>query len=78
MIYAYTRLRYQVSVYRTIGPLVYHFDTNSRFPPILLYVRCKLGVTFVLRCTCDVKGSPRHVHIVCRHRISAFCRLAVV
>ena len=22
MIYAYTRLRYQVSVYRTIGPLV--------------------------------------------------------
>ena len=25
MIYAYTRLRYQVSVYRTIGPLVYTF-----------------------------------------------------
>ena len=24
MIYAYTRLRYQVSVYRTIGPLVLH------------------------------------------------------
>ena len=23
MIYDYTRLRYQVSVYRTIGPLVY-------------------------------------------------------
>ena len=23
MIYAYTRIRYQVSVYRTIGPLVF-------------------------------------------------------
>ena len=25
MIYAYTRLRYQVSIYRTIGPLVFYF-----------------------------------------------------
>ena len=24
MFYAYTRPRYQVSIYRTIGPLVYH------------------------------------------------------
>ena len=24
----------------------YHFDTNPRFTPFLLYVRCKSGVTF--------------------------------
>ena len=29
MIYAYTRLRYQVSVYRTIGPLVLHYESNQ-------------------------------------------------
>ena len=28
MIYAYTRLRYQVSVYRTIGPLVIIINDN--------------------------------------------------
>ena len=26
------------------------FNTNPRFPPFLLYVRCKSGVTFVWRC----------------------------
>ena len=30
------------------------FNTNPRFPPFLLYVRCKLGITFVRRCTLDV------------------------
>ena len=28
MIYAYTRPRYQVSVYRTIGPLVFKWEQN--------------------------------------------------
>ena len=28
----------------------YHFDTNPRFPPFLLFVRWKSGVTFVRRC----------------------------
>ena len=30
----------------------YQFDTctNPRFPPFLLYVRCKFRVTFVRRC----------------------------
>ena len=32
----------------------YHFDTNPRFTPFLLYVRCKSGVTFLLRCFRDV------------------------
>ena len=30
-----------------------HFDINPRFPPYLLYVRCKFGETFVQRCFCD-------------------------
>ena len=25
------------------------FSTNPRFPPVLLYVRCKTGVTFIRR-----------------------------
>ena len=25
------------------------FNTNPRFPPFLLYVRCKSGVTFIRR-----------------------------
>ena len=29
------------------------FNTNPRFPPFLLYVRCKSGVTFVWRCFRD-------------------------
>ena len=28
----------------------YHFDSDPRFPPFLLYVRWKSGVTFVRRC----------------------------
>ena len=26
---------------------LYHFDSDPRFPPVLLYVRWKSGVTFV-------------------------------
>ena len=32
----------------------YHFDSDPRFPPFLLYVRWKSGVTFVRRCFRDV------------------------
>ena len=32
----------------------YRFNTNPRFPPFLLYVRCKSGVSFVRRCFRDV------------------------
>ena len=31
----------------------YHFDSDRRFPPFLLYVRWKSGVTFVRRCFRD-------------------------
>ena len=31
----------------------YHFDSVPRFPPFLLYVRWKSGVTFVRRCFRD-------------------------
>ena len=31
----------------------YHFDSDPRFPPFLLYVRWKSGVTFVKRCFGD-------------------------
>ena len=34
----------------------YHFDSDPRFPPFLLYVRWKSGVTFVQRCLRDVEG----------------------
>ena len=33
----------------------YHFDSEPRFPPFLLYVRWKSGVTFVRRCFRDAK-----------------------
>ena len=32
----------------------YHFDSDPGFPPFLLYVRWKSGVTFVRRCFRDV------------------------
>ena len=32
----------------------YHFDSDPRFPPFLLYVKWKSGVTFVWRCFRDV------------------------
>ena len=32
----------------------FSFDSDPRFPPFLLYVRCKPGVTFVRRCFRDV------------------------
>ena len=28
----------------------YHFDSDPRFPPFLLYIKWKSGVTFVRRC----------------------------
>ena len=33
--------------------IFYHFDSDPRFPPFLLYVRWKSGVTFVRRCFRD-------------------------
>ena len=44
----FTRPRYQVSVYRTIGPLQDHWSSDY------YYVRWKSGVTFVRRCFRDV------------------------
>ena len=35
----------------------YGFNTNPRFPLLLLYVRCKSRVTFVQRCFRDVIAS---------------------
>ena len=38
----------------------YHFlsfNTNPRFPPFLLYARCKSGVIFVRRCFRDEDGN---------------------
>ena len=32
----------------------YNFDSDPRFPPFLLYVRWKSGLTFVQRCFRDV------------------------
>ena len=32
---------------------LYHFDSEPRFPPFLLNVRLKSGVTFVRRCFLD-------------------------
>ena len=39
--------------------LFYHFDPDPRFPPFLLYVRWKSGVTFVRRCFRDDKSGVR-------------------
>ena len=41
---------------------VLSFNTNPSFPPFLLYVRCKSGVTFIRRCfrdACNVFVSMR-------------------
>ena len=40
------------------------FNTNPRFPPHLLYVRCKSGVTFIRRSFRD--GKAVHVSIALR------------
>ena len=34
----------------------YHFDSDPRYTPFLLYVRWKSGVTFVRRCVRDVRA----------------------
>ena len=45
MFWAYPRPRYQVSVYRTIGPLaIYHYDSNPSVSSFLLM----LGANFEL------------------------------
>ena len=36
--------------------IFYHFYSNPRFPPLLIYLRCKYGVTFVRRCYRDVSA----------------------
>ena len=50
----------EVSIFFTF----YHFDSGPRFPPFLLHVRWKSGVTFVRRCFRDelMKSlfEPRH------------------
>ena len=38
----------------------YHFDSDPRFPPFLLYVRWKSGVTFVRRCFRDVTSEEQN------------------
>ena len=34
----------------------YHFDSDPRFPPFLLYVRWRSGVAFVRKCFRGEKG----------------------
>ena len=42
-------------------PYNYFFNANSRFSPVLLYVGCKSGLTFVRRCFRDVLFSQYKV-----------------
>ena len=62
----------------------YHFDSDPRFPPFLLYVRWKSGVTFVRRCFRDVLEATDHSKMVAFRllqssfvslRISVLCRI---
>ena len=39
----------------------YHSDCKPRFPPFLLYVRCKFEVTFVRGCFSDGKRFPLQI-----------------
>ena len=79
VIYAYTRLRYQVSVYRTIGPLVLTPPPPKTLPCFYFYFSCKkmLAVAPVINmkrdgpCTeYDTEGwasknsSCKHVHVI--------------
>ena len=44
---------------------LYYFDSDPRFPPFLLYVRWKSGVTLVWRCFRDVKDIWQLISICC-------------
>ena len=44
----------------------YHFDSDPRFPPFLLYVRWKSGVTFVRRCFRDIAFDHTCIHTLLR------------
>ena len=46
MVCAYTRHRYQVSVYRTIGPLVFNLQTSTLSPWQSQYDRV-LGIVYI-------------------------------
>ena len=52
----------------------YLFDSDPRFPPFLLYVRWKSGVTFVRRCFCDV-GENAHTSWTAWYDWFKFCML---
>ena len=48
----------------------YHFDSDPRFPPFLLYVRWKYGVTFVWRCFRDDPAEVvKHQKFVLTNRV---------
>ena len=44
-----------------IQAIFFIFNTNPRFPPLLLYVRCKSGVTFTRRSFRDVTEIPQKI-----------------
>ena len=51
----------------------FHFDTNPRFPPFLLYVRWKSGVTFLRRCFRDgVRGGLNNIGVLALKAIQLF------
>ena len=59
----YLEIFSKTAVYGEILKIIhfYHFDSDPRFPPFLLYVRWKSEVTFVRRCFRDVAGRPQSV-----------------
>ena len=58
IIIAYSNTYPQHMIYGEISKFFsfYHFDSDPRYTPFLLYVRWKSGVTFVRRCFRDVRA----------------------
>ena len=54
----------------------YHFDSDPRFPPFLLHVRWKSGVTLVWRCFRDVKLSL-NMCLICSSGTFGFVKVPV-
>ena len=51
----------------------YHFDSDPRFPPLLLYVRWKSGVTFGRRCFRDAPYFLR-MNVKCLWQCSSYLK----
>ena len=56
----------------------YHFDSDPRFPPFLLYVRWKSGVTFVRRCFRDEVETDGSIDLNALHLLNVCIEVIIL